>query len=239
MLLGIAAIFSTIVFVVNITLTFTIIFLERKNPQSTYAWLLFLWMVPILGFLFYILFSQNLTKRKIFRYNTPENIQYHQLLRQQQRSLSRIIAIDPDSPIEKYRHSIEFHLNVSESLYTNNNEVQIFTDGYKKFDALFHAMEEAQSSIHVEYYIIKNDTLTAKLFDILTRKALEGVEVRLLFDAMGGRYLPRTVLKPSNLPGGKIGIFSHPGLKCSISGQLPKSSQDRDHRRCHRFCRWV
>ena len=75
MLLGIAAILSAIIFIINITLTFTIIFLERKNPQSTYAWLLFLWMVPILGFLFYVLFSQNLTKRKIFRYNTPENIQ--------------------------------------------------------------------------------------------------------------------------------------------------------------------
>ncbi|MEO1816685.1 MAG: cardiolipin synthase [Acetobacterium sp.] len=207
MLLGITAIFTAIFFIINITLTFTIIFLERKNPQSTYAWLLFLWMVPIIGFLFYILFSQNLTKRKIFRYNTPENIQYHHLLRQQQRSLSRIIAIDPDSPIEKYRHSIEFHLNVSESLYTNNNEVTIFTDGYKKFDALFHAMEQARSSIHVEYYIIKNDTLTAKLFDILTRKALEGVEVRLLFDAMGGRYLPRSILDGFESAGGKIGVF--------------------------------
>ncbi|MBI4858117.1 MAG: cardiolipin synthase [Acetobacterium woodii] len=207
MFLGITAVLSILIFIVNISLTFTIIFLERKNPQSTYAWLLFLWMVPIIGFLFYILFSQNLTKRKIFRYNTPEHIQYLHLLRQQQRSLSRILSIDPNSPIEKYRHSIEFHLNVSESLYTNNNEITIYTDGYKKFDALFHAMEEAQSSIHVEYYIIKNDTLTLKLFDILTRKALEGVEVRLLFDAMGGRYIPDSVLDAFISAGGQIGEF--------------------------------
>lgn len=207
MILGITAILSALVFIVNISLTFTIIFLERKNPQSTYAWLLFLWMVPILGFLFYILFSQNLTKRKIFKYNTPENIQYHHMLRAQQRSLSKILLIDSNSPIEKYRHSIEFHLNVSESLYTSNNEIEVFTDGYKKFDALFHAMELAKSSIHVEYYIIKNDTLALKLIDILTRKALEGVEVRLLFDAMGGRYLPPAVLDAFTSAGGQIGEF--------------------------------
>ena len=50
MLLGITAVLTAIFFIINITLTFTIIFLERKNPQSTYAWLLFLWMVPIIGF---------------------------------------------------------------------------------------------------------------------------------------------------------------------------------------------
>lgn len=207
MFLGIIAILTAFFFIVNISLTFTIIFLERKNPQSTYAWLLFLWMVPILGFLFYVFFSQNLTKRKIFKYNTPENFQYQHLLRQQKRSLSRISSIDPDSLIERYRHSIEFHLNVSESIYTNNNEVEIFTDGHKKFDALFHAMEEARSSIHIEYYIIKNDDLSKKLFDILTRKALEGVEVRLLFDAMGGRYIPHSVLDAFKSAGGQIGIF--------------------------------
>lgn len=207
MFLGITVILSALFFIINISLTFTIIFLERKNPQSTYAWLLFLWMVPILGFLFYLFFSQNLTKHKIFKYNTPENIRYHHMLREQQRSLSNIISIDPNSPIEKYQHSIEFHLNVSQSLYTNNNDVEIFTNGYKKFDALFHAMESANSSIHVEYYIIKNDTLTAKLIDILTRKALEGLEVRLLFDAMGGRYLPRSIIESFQSAGGKVGEF--------------------------------
>ena len=207
MFFGVSAILYIPVFIVNISLTFTIIFLERKNPQSTYAWLLFLWMVPILGFLFYLLFSQNLTKRKIFRYNTPENIRYHHMLRQQQRLLSEIISINPDSPIEKYRHSIEFHLRVSQSLYTNDNDVEIFTDGHDKFAALFDAMELAKDSIHVEYYIIKNDSLALKMIDILTRKALEGVEVRLLFDAMGGRYLPRSVIDPFISAGGQIGEF--------------------------------
>src|SRR5665647_373162 len=126
MFLGLLATLAAIVFIFNISFSITIIFLERKTPQSTYAWLLFLWILPIFGFLFYLFFSQNLTKRKIFKYNTPENIRYNLLLRQQRRSLSKIIAIDPNSPLEKYRRSIEFHLNVSQALYTNNNKISIY-----------------------------------------------------------------------------------------------------------------
>ena len=129
------------------------------------------------------------------------------MLRQQRRSLSQIITIDPNSPLEKYRRSIEFHLNVSQAMYTNNNLVNIYTDGKAKFDALFDAMESATSSIHVEYYIIKYDSLALRMMDILTRKALDGVEVRLLFDAMGGRYLPKAVLERLESAGGQIGEF--------------------------------
>jgi len=207
MFLGLLATLAAIVFIFNISFSITIIFLERKTPQSTYAWLLFLWILPILGFLFYLFFSQNLTKRKIFKYNTPENIRYNLLLRQQRRSLSKIIVIDPNSPLEKYRRSIEFHLNVSQALYTNNNKISIYTDGKAKFEALFDSMESATSSIHVEYYIIKYDSLALRMMDILTRKALEGVEVRLLFDAMGGRYLPKSILESLVSAGGQIGVF--------------------------------
>jgi len=207
MFLGLLATFSSFIFIFNLSLSITIIFLERKSPQSTYAWLLFLWMIPILGFLFYLFFSQNLTKRKIFKYNSLENVRYSLLLRQQRRSLSQIITIDPNSPLEKYRRSIEFHLNVGQAMYTNNNLVNIYTDGKAKFDALFDAMESATSSIHVEYYIIKNDSLALRMMDILTRKALDGIEVRLLFDAMGGRYLPKAILKRLESAGGQIGKF--------------------------------
>ncbi|WKY45459.1 cardiolipin synthase [Eubacteriaceae bacterium ES2] len=207
MLFGVPAIVSTTFFIINITLTFTIIFLERKNPQSTYAWLLFLWIIPVLGFIFYLFFSQNLTKQKIYRYNTPEMIRYHEVLKKQRRSILKMPIIDPDSPVERYRETIQFHLNVSEALYTKNNSIDIFIDGHKKFDALFHAMESAKEHIHVEYYIIKNDSLALRMMDILTRKAMEGVEVRLLFDAMGGRYLSRQVLNRFISAGGKVGEF--------------------------------
>lgn len=207
MFFNILIILTIFYFLINISLSFTIIFLERRTPQSTIAWLLVLWIFPVLGFLFYLFLAQNLTKRKIFKYNTPENLRYGILLKQQRRSLLHAVEILPNSPLGKYRHSIEFHLNVSQALYSNNNVIDIYTDGTHKFKALFDAIEAAVSSIHVEYYIIKYDDLSMRLMDILIEKAAQGVEVRLLFDAMGGRYLPRSLLERFRSAGGQIGIF--------------------------------
>ncbi|MEG0075677.1 MAG: cardiolipin synthase [Eubacterium sp.] len=200
--------FSVFWFLINIILSFTIIFLERKTPQSTYAWLLFLWIIPILGFLFYLFFSQNLTKRKIYKYNTPENNQYRNLLVKQKKDLVDRQRLSKNQTIvTKYHYNIEYHLNVSHALYTDNNKIEIYTDGYDKFDALFEAIESAESTIHLEYYIIKYDNLGRRFLQLLTKKAKEGLEVRLLFDEMGGRYLPHSVLNTFKEAGGQYGIF--------------------------------
>ena len=200
--------FSVFVFIVNILFSFTIIFLERKTPQSTYAWLLFLWIIPVLGFVFYLFFFFFLTNRKIYRYNTPENEQYQLLLRRQKKALVDRQRIAKNKTIaKKYHYNIEYHLNVSHALYTDNNSIDIYTDGHEKFDALLEAIENARSTIHIEYYIIKYDGLGRKFMELLTKKAREGVEVRLLFDEMGGRYIPKSALKELESAGGQYGIF--------------------------------
>lgn len=199
---------SIIVFIANLIFSITIIFLERKTPQSTYSWLLFLWIVPLIGFLFYLLFSQNLSKRKIYKYNTPENEAYQNLIRNQKNALisDEDRALTSET-VNKYRENIEYHLNVSEALYTEKNCIEIFTDGHAKFAALFAAIEEAKISIHVEYYIIKWDDLGRRFVELLTKKAKEGVEVRLLFDQMGGAYIPDSALAELKAAGGEYGIF--------------------------------
>ncbi len=58
-------------------------------------------------------------------------------------------------------------------------------DGQEKFDDLFLAIKQAKSSVHLEYFNFRNDSIARLLFDILEEKAAEGVEVRALFDAFG------------------------------------------------------
>src|SRR5699024_792808 len=58
------------VMIVNFVLAFTVIFLERKNASSTWAWLMVLFFITSLGFLLYLLFCRNLTKQKIFTWGT-------------------------------------------------------------------------------------------------------------------------------------------------------------------------
>lgn len=58
-------------------------------------------------------------------------------------------------------------------------------NGQEKFDDLFKAIGEARSSIHMEYFNFRNDSINRELVTRLAKKVKQGVEVRLLFDGFG------------------------------------------------------
>jgi len=69
--------------------------------------------------------------------------------------------------------------------FTDNNRLVIFKTGKEKFDDLLPAVRAARSSIHLEYFNFRNDSISRELFLLLIQKAAEGVEVRILFDGWG------------------------------------------------------
>ena len=68
---------------------------------------------------------------------------------------------------------------------SKNNTVTLLLTGQEKFDDLFTAIKQAKSSIHLEYFNFRNDSIANQLFNLLADKVKEGVEVRALFDAFG------------------------------------------------------
>lgn len=68
---------------------------------------------------------------------------------------------------------------------TGNNEVELLKSGHDKFIDLFKEIEKAQHHIHLEYFNFRNDSIANTLFNLLAKKAKEGVEIRALFDAFG------------------------------------------------------
>lgn len=69
--------------------------------------------------------------------------------------------------------------------FSHNNSVVLLRNGQEKFDDMFKAISQAKSSIHLEYFNFRNDSIANALFDLLAQKAKEGVEVRALYDAFG------------------------------------------------------
>ncbi len=68
---------------------------------------------------------------------------------------------------------------------TENNEIKILKSGHEKFIDLFNEINRAKHHIHLEYFNFRNDSIANALFDLLAKKANEGVEVRALFDSFG------------------------------------------------------
>lgn len=71
----------------------------------------------------------------------------------------------------------------------------LLTSGQEKFDDMFAAIRQARSSIHLEYFNFRNDSIARLLFNLLGEKAKEGVEVRALFDGFGNTSNNRPLKK--------------------------------------------
>lgn len=198
---------GTIILVLNMIFASIVIFLEKKDAGSTWAWLMVLYFIPILGFILYLLFGQNLTKSKLFEWDNRNKIGMEQIINDQI-SQFRAKTFKPNNDIiANNKGLIYMLLNYNNAILTGDNSVRIFTDGKEKFDALFQDIYLAKETIHLQYYIFKNDDIGKQLLLLLTVKAKQGVKVRILYDDLGSRSLRKRAFKDLLAAGGEVEAF--------------------------------
>lgn len=176
--------------IINCILSIMIIFFQRKNPTSVWTWLLLLYFIPVAGFIFYLLVGGDMHKSKMFRTKEVED-HIHEAICRQEASIQTKMLQEESPHLKKYSDLIYYNLESAGVMLTDNNRVKIYTDGNEKFDALLEDMRNAREFIHIQYYIIKEDVLFQRIKEVLIQKAGEGVEVRILCDGMGGRFVSK------------------------------------------------
>ncbi|MFL5343048.1 MAG: phospholipase D-like domain-containing protein, partial [Gemmataceae bacterium] len=87
------------------------------------------------------------------------------------------------------------------------NRVTFFYEGQPAFDAKMEAIRAARHHIHLEYFILQPDETGRALLALLAEKARQGVQVRLLYDAMGSHRLHGRHLWPLREAGGRVESF--------------------------------
>ena len=107
-----------------------------------------------------------------------------------------------------------------------NSDMKVFTSGRELFDDFFREIKEAQSSIHILFYIVKDDQFSRDFFKLLRSKAETGVEVRLLVDWAGGRKVSRQAIQELKNSGIHFSFSHKPSLP-----YLFYSLQKRNHRK--------
>ena len=184
--------FLNLLFVINILFALAVVFIERKNPSSTWTWLMVLLFLPSIGFILYLFLGQNLKRKRMFMLNKEEKENLTSIIDKQKDFLNNEALIKANPFLSKYSDIMTLNLCSDNAFYTNNNQVTIFIDGKSKFDQLKENLENAKEYIHMEYYIFQNDNLGRSIIEILCRKAKEGVEVKLLYDGMGCLKVPKS-----------------------------------------------
>lgn len=196
-----------LIIVLNIVFSMFVVFRERRDAGSTWAWLLVLSFIPILGFVLYLLLAQNLRRIRLFHWDDLQKTGIEKVLLSQMEQMRRGEYPFNNHVAAANSDLIHMHLNENQAILTDDNHVEIFTDGREKFERLFQDIEEAKVYIHIQYYIIQRDVLGKKLISLLTKKAKEGVKVRLLYDELGSRKLTKGFFKAFREAGGEAEAF--------------------------------
>ena len=161
----------------GILLTLIHLLYRRRSAISITAWLLLLIIAPYFFVIIYFLFG--IRKRSFNKEKSPLS------MHMQKRGTPSVHDIDT---------LLRSH-GIPPS--TGDNEFKLYINGVEAYTALFEAIQAAQHSISLSTYVLKNDSVTAELFDLLIKKSQAGVEVRILTDAFGsiGIYLWKRSVK--------------------------------------------
>ncbi len=183
------------------------VFLEKRKPENIIAWLTALTFLPIIGFLFYIVFGSGLSvrtrrmikKKRISERDIIRNIKGIQTL--EEAKVDGILKDDQELVSLCYSYG---------SYPLPGNDIKIYTNGSDKLADLKKDLLNAKKSINIEYYIFANDKTGNDIMKILCQKASEGVDVKLIYDSIGSRKAPRRFFKKLEDAGGQVGEFFPP-----------------------------
>ncbi|MBB3109533.1 cardiolipin synthase [Paenibacillus phyllosphaerae] len=198
---------STFVLIINFLLAAAVIFLERRNVGVTWAWLMVLVLIPVVGFILYLIFGQNLSKVKLYKLSRETTMVIKAIVEGQRRAYLQHDIHFHDEAMIPYSDLIYMNLSSGFALYTQDNDVEIYTDGNDKFDALIASIQEAKQHVHLMYYIVRDDVIGRRLMAALVEKAKEGVEVRFLYDHIGSTRLRSSYFSELLLAGGMVASF--------------------------------
>src|SRR5690625_292400 len=98
------------IMIANFALAFTIIFLERKNASSKWAWLMVLFFIPVLGFILYLIFGRSLTRQRIFKWDTKNRLGVKKAVKEQMEIIESDRLPFKQDVLKRYKQLYYLHL---------------------------------------------------------------------------------------------------------------------------------
>ncbi|MBA1392434.1 cardiolipin synthase, partial [Lactobacillus sp. XV13L] len=161
-----------IIIITNTILAFYIVFHRRRSVSTTWAWLIILLVLPVLGLVLYGFFGRGISQENIFAINK----QHHIGLRNVQKSITKAPKkISSADTSNKAKMVVHFFDHNGESPLSKNNHVKLYTDGEPMFKDMMRDVKNARQTVNVEFYTFYNDQIGNEFLDLLIKKAKEGV----------------------------------------------------------------
>lgn len=205
-----------VLYVITIVATISVIVGENRNPVKSLAWATILVLLPVAGIVLYLFFGRSLRNHPLISRKKRRKLN--------KRNSSEITGTPHLT--DENKHQVHLAHTLVQARYYEGNDVEVFTDGKSKFEALKRDITAARDYIHIQYYIIENDNLGRELADMLIDKARQGVKVRVIYDHVGS-YTTNSALFKRLRQGG---VEAHPFLKVTFTSFAARLNW-RNHRK--------
>ena len=171
-----------------------------RTSQGTLAWVIALTFIPFITLPLYLFFGS----RKFHGYNKARksSLKVLEQLRAEQELCAQAYPSNKKSdviiPLEA----------LSRLPQSEQNRVQLLINGEQTFSYIFQAIEAANHSILVQFYIVNDGKLGRRLQQALIAKANQGVRVYFLYDEIGSSSLRDRFLTPMKKAGIECSRFN-------------------------------
>ncbi|MBJ6360231.1 cardiolipin synthase [Paenibacillus sp. GCM10012307] len=173
-----------IALVVFIFQVLTILIVEYRHPSKAVAWQLILFVFPLIGFVTYYFMAKEFQRKRTVRRHGIVSTELRLRALRRTKLIHRISDLGDGQFIHQERL---FHLlqSFSMSPITSCNKIEVLQNGHETYEQILKAIEQAEDHIHMEYYTIRDDRIGERFKEVLIRKAMAGVQVRIIYDGVG------------------------------------------------------
>ena len=196
--------FIRIIFITNTILAFYIVFRRRRSVSTTWAWLIILLILPVIGITLYAFFGRGISQENIFAINKQKHIG----LRNVQESITEAPKkVSPADTSSAGEIAINFFNQDDESPLTKNNNVELYTEGETFFHDMLKDIVRAKETVNIEFYTFYSDNIGNRVLQLLIKKAHQGVKVRVIYDAWGSMGATKAWFDQLRDAGGEVVPF--------------------------------
>ena len=200
--------------VISIFTAFSVLSSHRNN-QAKAVWILFILLFFTFGFAIYFMSNDKYMYARARR-------RHRDIFARSADYLKQSADVQCSAAMSQ---SAAYLGNAGQFITYNNTALKYFPSGASLFDDVLESLKTAKSFVFIEYYAIADGVLLGRLWDVLRQKALEGVDVRIIYDDVGSRAFSHSMRKEMRRCGADVRVFSR------LISRFTFAMNYRDHRK--------
>lgn len=166
----------------------------NRKPGEATAWLLLIFLAPILGAILFLL----LGNPKLSKWRRDQQRAMNQHIKDEAEKAEQIPALAPilDPPLpSRFEPHVNLIAQLSGMPVMAGNTVELLSGYVGAVNKIVQDIDSAKRFVHLEYFMFAADTIGSPVIDALVRARERGVVCRVLIDHLSNLTLQRAVLK--------------------------------------------